>query len=86
MATCNFKRWLHVPFFPRHHATAFITIDLRACKACGACVAVCSREVLGLIALGRHRHVHVNCAEACKGCGRCIEVCAEQAICACIKS
>jgi len=73
------RRGFHLPF-PRHHQTAFIRIDTGSCHACGACINACRGQVLGMIAIFRHRHVHVDHAEACRGCRRCVKACSHGAI------
>jgi len=65
---------------PRHNQTEFIQIDIRSCIACGQCVAACSRNVLGLLSILRHRHVHVDHPDRCKGCYKCIKACEQRAI------
>ncbi len=70
---------LHLPF-PRHNRTVHVRIDTALCKACGHCVASCPQQVLGMIAILRHRHVHVDRAANCKGCARCVRICTEGAI------
>jgi NAD-dependent dihydropyrimidine dehydrogenase PreA subunit len=73
------RRTVHLPF-PRHDKTAFIQIDMKSCSACGRCIIACKHQVLGMISLFRHRHVHVDQASACRGCRRCSDVCPQQAI------
>jgi len=70
---------LHSPRL-RHDRTAHIAVDTRLCVACGTCVDACPREVLGMIALLRHRHVHVDHADRCRGCLKCVRSCQNGAI------
>lgn len=70
---------LHAPY-PRHHQTAHIQIDLRACRACWSCIDACPRQVLGQTPLKFHKHVHVDHAGRCKGCGACVRACPQGAI------
>ncbi|MFA6450805.1 MAG: DUF4405 domain-containing protein [bacterium] len=64
----------HNPFV-RHTQTMHVSVDVRKCKACCACAAVCGNDVLEIIDLRIHRHVHVSRAEKCRGCGKCVEAC-----------
>ncbi len=64
----------------KHAETEHVVFDLRRCKACGDCAISCPSGVLGMVALLRHRHVHVDHAERCVGCMKCAESCAEKAI------
>ncbi|MBI5545457.1 MAG: 4Fe-4S binding protein [Deltaproteobacteria bacterium] len=73
------RRAFHLPF-PRHDRTAHIRIDLARCAACGRCAEACPREVLGMISVLRHRHVHVDRADECRGCQACVAACAQKAI------
>jgi Pyruvate/2-oxoacid:ferredoxin oxidoreductase delta subunit len=63
-----------------HRETAFITIARDRCTACEQCTTVCPRHVLGIVAVWRHRHVHVDRASDCKGCLECVRACASHAI------
>lgn len=58
-----------------HHRTRFVEFDLRRCQACGRCVEACPRQVLGMVAFFRHRHVHVDHADRCRGCRACAAAC-----------
>jgi NAD-dependent dihydropyrimidine dehydrogenase PreA subunit len=64
----------------RHSETAYIYINTRECAACGDCIKICSRNVLGMISFLWHRHVRVANAENCVGCKRCLKTCKQKAI------
>ncbi|HMA92364.1 MAG TPA: 4Fe-4S binding protein, partial [Polyangiaceae bacterium] len=66
--------------FPRHSRTPYVDIQLRECVACYGCVSACQQGVLGKVAIGRHRHVHVDQPTRCTGCGRCVRSCSQRAI------
>ena len=70
---------LHLPF-PRHNRTAFVKISTALCVACGNCVETCPRQVLGIISLLQHQHVHVDQAAECIGCLKCAATCPQKAI------
>jgi ferredoxin len=64
----------------RPHATGFIALDTRLCKACADCARECPRQVLGMVAFFSHRHVRIERADACTGCARCVRACRQGAI------
>jgi len=64
----------HNPF-GRHTATNHVRVDVGKCDACGACTAACGNDVLELIDLRIHKHVHVSRRENCRGCKKCVAAC-----------
>jgi NAD-dependent dihydropyrimidine dehydrogenase PreA subunit len=63
------RRWRHAD------TTANVTLDRRACEACGQCVETCPNGVLRMIRVGPHRHAKIAAAEACTGCLACVRGC-----------
>jgi NAD-dependent dihydropyrimidine dehydrogenase PreA subunit len=70
---------LHPPV-PRHLQTAHVAMDAHLCAGCGACTVACPRDVLGVVSVLGHTHVHVDNAAACIGCFKCAKVCSAKAI------
>ena len=59
----------------RADATDHVTLDRRACEACGQCVETCPNGVLRMIRMGPHRHARIAAADACTGCLACVRGC-----------
>ncbi|OIQ62672.1 4Fe-4S dicluster domain-containing protein [Neomoorella thermoacetica] len=60
-----------------------VQVDPRACKECGYCTAVCSRDVFAPAAYFNERGYKPMLAaypERCTGCGQCFYICPDFAI------
>jgi NAD-dependent dihydropyrimidine dehydrogenase PreA subunit len=68
------------PFFVKFRETKYIRLNPRQCEGCWDCVAVCPRQVLGVMKGGPKHHVHVVNAEACNGCKKCVRACEHGAL------
>ena len=54
-------------------ATDHILINTKNCNACGKCIEVCPKEVIGKVNIIFHKHAHIDEAEQCIGCLKCVK-------------
>ena len=63
--------------------TARVSLDIKRCKSCGYCVAVCPKGVLEMsehVNQCGYRYAEVVNADACIGCGLCFQMCPDLVI------
>jgi 2-oxoglutarate ferredoxin oxidoreductase subunit delta len=73
-----YPRHRHSP--GRRHATAYIEVNTRLCRACWKCVDACPKGVIGKTGFVFHKHVRIVKPGNCTGCGACVKACPNGAI------
>lgn len=56
---------------------AVARIDVKACKKCGICQAICPFNAFSSNAMGE---IEMSNSESCKGCGQCVSLCPDYAL------